>query len=71
MSLGVSVCDFIVVGKIIFQITNALRNSRCDYQELIRELDKSVPFARPPCSNTLLAAERLAHSPDLTDIESA
>jgi hypothetical protein len=42
MSFGISVSDFITVGKLIIDITSSLRNvggSKSDYQELLRELE--------------------------------
>ena len=40
MSFGFSVGDFVIVGKLIAKIVEALRGSRSQYQELIRELER-------------------------------
>ena len=42
MSFGVSVGDFITVGSLIVKLIDTLRNTRSDYQELIRELERHV-----------------------------
>ena len=42
MSFGFSVGDFIAVGKLVFEITDSLRGSSEEYQELVRELEGSV-----------------------------
>jgi hypothetical protein len=39
MSFGVSVGDVIAVGKLVSDITNSLRDSKSDYQEIVRELE--------------------------------
>ncbi|KAL9039164.1 MAG: hypothetical protein Q9214_004987 [Letrouitia sp. 1 TL-2023] len=39
MAFGISVSDFLAVGRLIYNITNALRDSRPEYQELVRELE--------------------------------
>ena len=44
MSFGFSVGDFIAVGQLIYDITNALRGSRTEYQELVRELERYAPI---------------------------
>ena len=43
MSFGFSVGDFLAVGRLIHDITNALRGSRAEYQELVRELERYAP----------------------------
>ena len=48
MSFGFSVGDFLAVGRLIFDITNALRGSKGEYQELVRELESSVQPAPTP-----------------------
>lgn len=40
MSFGVSVGDFLAVGGLIVKIVDALRGTRSEYQELIRELER-------------------------------
>ena len=40
MSFGFSVGDFLAVGRLIYDITNALRGSKVEYQELVRELER-------------------------------
>lgn len=42
MSFGFSVGDFIAVGTLIVKLIDTLRNTRSDYQELIRELERYV-----------------------------
>ena len=43
MSFGFAVGDFLAVGRLIYDITNALRGSRAEYQELVRELERYTP----------------------------
>ena len=40
MSFGFSVGDFVAVGTLIANIIDSLRDSRNEYQELLRELEK-------------------------------
>lgn len=40
MSFGFSVGDFVAVGGLIVEIVDALRGTRSEYQELIRELER-------------------------------
>ena len=44
MSFGFSVGDFLAVGRLIYDVTNALRGSRAEYQELVRELERYAPI---------------------------
>lgn len=40
MSFGFSASDLVVVGKLVYSITDVLRNARREYQELVRELER-------------------------------
>ena len=40
MSFGIAVGDFIAVGTLISSIIDALRCSKSEYQELLRELER-------------------------------
>ena len=40
MSFGFSVGDFLAVGGLIAKVVEALRGTRSEYQELIRELER-------------------------------
>lgn len=40
MSFGFSVGDFLAVGGLIVKVVEALRGTRSEYQELIRELER-------------------------------
>lgn len=48
MSFGFSIGDFITVGKIISDIISALRDSKSEYQALIREHERFVMAETPP-----------------------
>lgn len=39
MSFGISIGDFVTVGKLITDITNSLNDAKSEYQELLRELE--------------------------------
>ena len=50
MSFGYSVGDFFAVGRLVYDIIEALRESEPEYQELVRELeryefDKTLSFS--------------------------
>ena len=40
MSIGFSASDLVVVGKLVYNITDTLRNAKPEYQELVRELER-------------------------------
>lgn len=40
MSFGFAVGDFIEVGKLLYNIIDALRGAKSEYQELVRELER-------------------------------
>ncbi len=43
MSFGFSAGEFLAVGRLIYDVTYALRGSRAEYQELVCELERYAP----------------------------
>ena len=50
MSFGFSVGDFIAVGQLAVKIANLLRDTRSEYQELVRELEKYAYYPQDLCA---------------------